>query len=73
MKAAGLLGESPNMGSVLLRWDRGQLCCGLNKAQLMEELAEEGRIACECSARRVERRGCMRTAAKGFADWVLFT
>lgn len=30
----------------------------------MEELAEEGRIVCECSARRVERRGCRRTAVK---------
>lgn len=58
MKAACLLGESPKMGSVLLHWARGQLCCGLNDVQLMEEeVAEEGRIACKCSARCVERRG----------------
>lgn len=39
----------------------------------MEELSEEGRIACECLARRVERRGCRRRTLKGFADEVVFT
>lgn len=61
------------MASVLLCWDQGQLCCGLNKVQLMGEQPEEGRIACECLARCVERRGCRRTTVKGFADEVHFT
>lgn len=65
-------GVSPNRGSVLLCWDQGQLGCGLNKVQLMEELAEEGRTACKCSTRHVEKRGCARTAVKRFPDVVVF-
>jgi len=64
------VGVSPNTGSALLHWDRGQLCGGLNKVQLMEELDEEGRPAWKYSERRVETRGCTRTAVKGFADAV---
>lgn len=37
----------------------------------MEQPAEEGRKVCKCSARPVERRGCTRTAVKGFADTVV--
>lgn len=38
----------------------------------MEQLAEEGRKVCKCSARPVERRSCTRTAVRGFADAVVF-
>lgn len=58
-----LLGEFPNKGSVLLCWDQGQLCCGLNKTQLMEELAEESRTVCECTARRAEE-GMLKNSCK---------
>lgn len=68
MKAVSLLGESPNMDSELLCWDG--LCCGLKQAQLMEELAEEGRPARERPVGFMERRSSMRTR---LADVVVFT